>query len=336
MKKTFIALAVIAGTVSGAAQATEVYKNDTTSIDLNGRFYSVVETVKANGHTNTDVKIDDSRLGMNLRHQANDSLALIGKYELQFTTAEDDSAFENRDAWAGFDFTNIGQLTFGRNSTVYDDFYLGGFDEYYGFSQTLADRGRDNGMIKFVSAPVFGGLTVAGNYQTRNEAESIRGAYTAGVKYDFTFDESTLTIGLSNFDYDIINSSDHVTGQNLGAKYALTDSFAVGADYGLQNNRLAGVGKTKTAVDSDITLWRAGAEYTGFSDYRIYGGLGQVTVDDKTAAKKDGQGYYVGMSYNIIPNAYVFAEYASYDKDTLNASGDAGSDKFALGLNVNF
>ncbi|MGD8111085.1 porin [Vibrio sp. TRT 17S01] len=314
MKKTLVALAVLA---AGSAQAAEIYNKDGSSLELTGRAFAVVEHTKTDADSDTDVHAYDSRLGFKVRHQVSDAVAAVGKFEFQLTE-DDDFGLKNRDVYAGFDFTDVGTLTFGRQTTAFDDLsFRGGFDEYYGFSQDLEDRGRENGIIKFSTASM-NGLVVAGSYQFKEEVDGadITGA-TLAASYDADFG---LGLSAGYFDYKQSGNNDHASGFNVGSSYKFGDA-KVGFDYSSEEH----------FDKSEADAYRLGGEYN-IKEYRLYAGYGSVENKAFGGSKTDSDGFYAGVAYAFGAKTTLFVEAASYDKE-----GSAeDTDQLALGLNVNF
>ncbi|WP_165862902.1 porin [Vibrio sinensis] len=317
MKKTLVALAVLAAGTASAVNAAEIYNADGSVLELTGRAFAIIEHKKTDTDSDTDVLVDDSRLGFKVRHQVTDAVAAVGKFEFQLTTQDDGSALKNRDVYAGLDFTDTVAVTFGRQTTSFDDYaFRGGFDEYYGYSQELEDRGRANGIIKAESANM-NGLVVSGSYQFKEEeaGKDITGA-TLAASYDAEFG---LGLSAGYFDYKQSGNNDHATGFNVGASYAFGDA-KVGADYSSEDHF------DKSSADA----FRLGGEY--FIDaYRLYAGYGQVDEKPVVGDSVDKDGFYAGVAYAFGAKTTLFVEGASYDNGT-----SADDDRLALGINVNF
>ncbi|WP_047045252.1 porin [Vibrio mexicanus] len=310
MKKTLVALAVLA---AGSAQAAEIYNADGSTLELTGRAYAVVETTKQKSTgTDTDVHAYDSRLGFKLRHQVTEGVAAVGKFEFQLTE-DDDHGLKNRDVYAGLDFTDAVTVTFGRQTTSFDDLaFRGGFDEYYGFSQQLEDRGRENGIIKATSANI-NGFVGSASYQFLEG--DVTGLTLAG-SYDADFG---LGLSAGYFDYKQSGNKDHATGYNVGASYAFGDA-KVGVDY-----------SSEEVFNKDkADAYRLGGEYN-IDAYRLYAGYGNVDNKPAAGGKTSDDGFYAGVAYAFGAKTTIFAEVASYDKE-----GAEDQDFLGLGLNVNF
>ncbi|MGF1721269.1 porin [Vibrio kyushuensis] len=318
MKKTLLALAIVATATS--VNAAEIYNADGSSLELTGRAFAIIETTKTKATgTDTDAHAYDSRLGFKVRHQVTEGAAAVGKFEFQLSEGED-YGLKNRDAYAGLDFTDVGTFTFGRQTTSFDDLgFRGGFDEYYGFSQDLEDRGRENGIVKFQTAN-FSGFVGSASYQFAEENDAgndVTGTTLVG-SYDSDFG---LGLSLAYFDYKEASVKDHATGFNLAADYAFGDA-KVGFDYGSQEDN------SKTEKDA----YRLGGEYN-LDAYRLYAGYGNVdTKAHLSSTTVSNDGFYAGVAYAFGAKTTIFAEVASYD-----AEGDSSdSDMLALGMNVAF
>lgn len=312
MKKTLVALSVLAA--ASSAQAAEIYNVDGSSLELTGRAFAIVETKKTEATgTDTDVHAYDSRLGFNVRHQVTDGVAAVGKFEFQLTE-DKDHGLKNRDVYAGLDFTDTVTVTFGRQTTSFDDLsFRGGFDEYYGFSQDLEDRGRENGIIKVTTANL-NGLVASASYQF--DEAGVTGATFAG-SYDADFG---LGLSAGYFDYKKSGVEDHAAGFNLGASYTFGDA-KVGVDYASE----------ELFDKSEADAYRLGGEYN-IDAYRLYAGYGAVENKPVGGAKTDSDGFYAGVAYAFGSKTTLFIEGASYDKE----GSASDEDMLALGMNVNF
>ncbi|WP_104402214.1 porin [Vibrio penaeicida] len=314
MKKTILAVAVVAA--AGSVNAAEVYNNDGSTLEVNGRAFAIMQ-VEDNG-TGSESSINDggSRLGFTAKHQATESVAAIGRFEVQYGDA--DTAFTSRDFYAGVEFTNIGTLTFGRQTTIFDDVaFRGGFDEWYGYSQRLEDRGRDNGIVKFTASNLVENLTAGVTYQFAQADNEQRSGFTIAGAY-----ELPMGLGLSAGFYDYTDEvyagrtvEKNYDGFNLGASYKF-NAFKVGADFSMEDQ-----------AGTDVMAWRLGGEYN-IDATRIYGGYGQIDADD---APTDS-GFYAGVGYALGSKTTVFVEYSQLDTEE---KGDFESGATA-GIIVNF
>lgn len=312
MKKTLLAVAVMAA--AGSVNAAEVYNNDGSTLEVNGRAFAVMQ-VEDNG-TGSESSINDggSRLGFTAKHQATEGVAAIGRFEVQYGDA--DTAFTSRDFYAGLEFTNIGTLTFGRQTTIFDDVaFRGGFDEWYGYSQSLEDRGRDNGIVKFTASNLVENLTAGVTYQFAQADNNERSGFTIAGAYDLPMGLG-FSAGFYDYQDEKVNAdNDNFSGFNLGASYKFK-AFKVGADFSMEDQ-----------AGTDVMAWRLGGEYN-IDATRIYGGYGQVDEDN---APTDS-GFYAGVGYALGSKTTVFVEYSQLDTET---KGDFESGATA-GIVVNF
>ncbi|CCO49059.1 putative Porin [Vibrio nigripulchritudo SOn1] len=314
MKKTLLAVAVMAA--AGSVNAAEVYNNKGSTLDINGRAFAIMQVEDSGAGSESSISDGGSRLGFTAKHQATEGVAAIGRFEVEYGDAA--TSFKSRDFYAGVEFTNIGTLTFGRQTTIFDDVaFRGGFDEWYGYSQKLEDRGRDNGIVKFSANKLVENLTAGMTYQFAQDDNKHRSGFTIAGAYDLP-----MGLGLSAGFYDYADevyagraTEANYSGFNLGASYKI-NAMKFGADFSMEDQD-----------GTDVTAWRIGGEYN-LNAARIYGGYGQV---DEDKAPTDS-GFYAGVGYALGSKTTVFVEYSQVDTE---AKGDFESGATA-GIVVNF
>ncbi|BDU40017.1 porin [Vibrio nigripulchritudo] len=318
MKKTLLAVAALAA--AGSVNAAEVYNNEGSTLDINGRAFAIMQVEDSGAGSESSISDGGSRLGFTAKHQATEGVAAIGRFEVEYSGAqatkagttdeEINIAFSSRDFYAGLEFTNIGTLTFGRQTTIFDDAaFRGGFDEWYGYSQQLADRGRDNGIVKFSANKLVENLTAGVTYQFAQDDNKHRSGFTIAGAYDLP-----MGLGLSAGFYDYADevyagraTEANYSGFNLGASYKI-NAMKFGADFSMEDQD-----------GTDVTAWRIGGEYN-LNAARIYGGYGEVDADE---ADKES-GFYAGVGYALGSKTTVFVEYSQKDTATDFSGATAG------------
>ena len=174
MKSKLALLVAVAALATSAANAAEVYKDDATNVDLYG-FVSGAHTWVENGKKN-GFDASEAQLGVKAKQQLNDQFALIGQYEGRVKSAMHGKRHRllNRQAWAGIDAADYGQLTVGRqNGVVYD--IAGLSDQSVNFSGMGVGLdeglfGRADGIIQY--ANTFDAVQVIGQYKLSKTSDS--------------------------------------------------------------------------------------------------------------------------------------------------------------------
>lgn len=170
-------LALIIGALAltaGVANAAEVYKDSTTNVDLYG-FVSGAHTFVEHGKKN-GFDASEAQLGVKAKQQLNDQFALIGQYEGRVKSAMHGKRHRllNRQAWAGVDAAEYGQLTIGRqNGVIYD--IAGLSDQSVNFSGMGVGLdeglfGRADGIIQY--ANTFDFVKVISQYKLSQTSDS--------------------------------------------------------------------------------------------------------------------------------------------------------------------
>ncbi|HBM2815686.1 TPA: porin [Enterobacter hormaechei subsp. xiangfangensis] len=175
MMKSKLALIIGALALStSAVNAAEVYKDSSTDIDVYG-FVSGAHKFVEHGKNN-GFDASEAQLGVKAKEQLNDQFALIGQYEGRVKSAEHGKRHRllNRQAWAGIDAADYGQLTIGRqNGVIYD--IAGLSDQSVNFSGMGVGLdeglfGRADGIIQY--ANTFDFVKVISQYKLSQTSDS--------------------------------------------------------------------------------------------------------------------------------------------------------------------
>ncbi|PLR45919.1 porin [Chimaeribacter arupi] len=226
-KKNLIAMALPLMLATAGAQATNLYDNEGTKIDFTGSIRLMMENSDSRGQYNpgkdsTQLKDQDSRFGFSFDHAFNQGQAHgIGYLEFGNDTqqgeGEDAFSLNNRQGWAGFRMDGIGDLTFGRVTSPFDDMarsdfsyeyggaldfgaYNGGFIGRTGGLTTGDDNfiGRVSNTIRVMSAN-YNGFSFGGTYtmqtETDEDSAGLQNAYTLAAFYNFGTDNLDMYVG---------------------------------------------------------------------------------------------------------------------------------------------
>ncbi len=303
MKKlTAVAIAVL---VASQAQATEVIKNDTTSLDLYGRAYAG-QVFGSKGETQRSVGSNEFvRIGATGETAVDGSLKAIGTYELQYNvnpTNESDPTLKTRYAFAGLkDFW--GQATFGRQKGAISDItdwtdkaLSDGYgNEALGMGTDKFATGRGNSVLKY-----------AGSFDQ----------FKVSASYKFDTDSTD----------DNTNTSKTAPAYGAAISYAFPMHITVGTGYN--------VGKLETSGETNnAKLWVAGVKY---DDKAFYAALNISKGTDYTTEGTDIDGVEAAVGYDFTNGVGLMA---LYNKQTQKTDGSADvdtQDYYTLGAQYKF
>ena len=283
MKKTLAAL-IVSAVAASAANATVIYDNEGTKVELNGSLRLILEKAnakKTNPQTgesertaNSAMRNAGSRFGVTVKHSLDNDFYALGRLEFRFDDTESRDQFGSlyaKRAYVGLGSKATGDITFGRQLTIADD--LSQANDYeYGFipkGKYIPTSGT--GVVRYDYKGIEG-LQLSANYnfgQTNDEKGNplkpgIKNAYAVGALYTVGDLDARLAYGHTNFE--------------TGASYA---------------HRLDGVLASLGYKFGDFTL-------TG--DF----GYGHEKFDDAKVNK-----FYVspGFAYQVVPASKVYGNY---------------------------
>ncbi|MDW6003709.1 porin [Vibrio mangrovi] len=323
MKKTLIALAVLA---AGSASAAEIYNQDGVAVTVAGA--GEVQLMQAYEQDGTDVstklRIDDMQLNTHGTIEVAEGLsAVVG---LDFTFEDDSSASKGNvqtdGSYVGFAYTDYGTITYGRQYLITDDSGIGADFEtgknQYGQETTV---GKD--VIKYVydNGTFYFGLS---HDLDESEGTTIDATSTDG-RIGFRYEG--LDARLYIYSGDDVDISSTATGDedsfNLEVTYEM-DAFNFGASYGqTEQDNTAGVEVTDRDIIELVGSYTM--DKTTFS-------LGYVHNDDNTSVSNDGDNLYGVVVYKMNANVRTYAEVGFYDDDS-NKDYDPA---YTLGMEVKF
>lgn len=251
MKKALLATAVVSTLWASAAQATTVYDQDGTKLDIYGRISMGIAGGGADFDSSGN-KVDDgaefvdvfSRLGFRMSHEVTSDLTAFGRLEWRFTGDE-------RNADQGFN--EIRQSYIGLASKQYGTFQAGSFDSFYAqFVSLPFDVYLDRGLLFKSSGiqsrgdsigyytPELNGFTTfvqLKHYSERGltvEEQSREGSVVAaqgGVRYQ----QGPLSVGLGAVEDVVRGGGNGEMLYGLIGSYQVTDQFAARLGYETQD-----------------------------------------------------------------------------------------------------
>lgn len=377
MKKTLLAVAIPALLASGAASATVFYDNNGTKIDIRGQFRIALEyndNRDQAGEDGTKIRDLGSRFGFMVKHDLGDGLYGIGEFEWGNTTQSQEKNFQlrNRKAYVGMGLDGVGEMTFGRVLSPFDDVAMSDYTYDYGgilaFGHGIDNGAQDNfigrvsNTIKFMSAD-FSGFSFGGTYTLQGDdswgnsaqetlnarAMEMRNAYTLSGFYDSGFGLKvnagyghakangggiTTPAALA---YNLDKYEADIWG--VSAEYSI-DALSIAVDVGqaqVKDERTTGAVKTSDKKRTD--LYGLGAKYN-LGKANVYAGYYFGDGNSK-ADVKEKHLVVVGTDYQFTPSVRTYIEYANTDykhkagENSSNISYKDGN-KAMIGMRVYF
>ncbi|WP_277206325.1 porin [Vibrio misgurnus] len=327
MNKTLIALAVSTAAVATGVNASELYNQDGTSLNMGGRAEARLSVQDGKAEDKTRVRLNF--LG---KVAINDSLYGVGFYEGEFTTddsvsyadeTKNGSKLDNRYTYAGIGGT-FGEVTYGKNDGalgVLTDFtdimaYHGNTAAY-----KIAVADRTDNMLAYKGQ--FADLSVKASYRFADHKGDLtdngKDGYSLSAIY--ALGDTGLNIGAGYADQDQANQ------YMLAASYAIADFYFAGAFVDGEDDST-----------TDLTGYELAAKYK----------LGQAVftttynyLESKTSGTKadEADNFAIDATYFFKPN---FRTYISYNFNLLDADAAKGitkadaEDELAIGLRYDF
>lgn len=323
MKKTLVALAVTA--FAASASAVTVYDAEGTKVQLDGSIRLIMEeagkTVKdANGNkagkTKSNLRNAGSRIGVRVNHDLGDGFFALGRAEFRF-----DGHNSGRDkfgdiyakrAYAGLGKKELGEVTFGRQLTIADDY--GQTDDYeYGIVPSyIATSG--NAVVRYDYKGIEG-LQLGANYNFAQNTTDKGAALTPAVKngfglgavYETQLAGNTFNVegGYGRTNYETAANFKHYQdGYEIALGYTLGDLKLVG-DFGYKYEK-ANSSRTKAFYVAP------GFQYQVVPASRIYGNYlyerAETTVAKADSAKEKTHGFLLGVDYKFHKQVVAFVE----------------------------
>ncbi|MDE1514791.1 porin [Vibrio sp. dsl-7] len=332
MNKTLIALAVSAAAVATGVNASELYNQDGTSLNMGGRAEARLSVQDGKAEDKTRVRLNF--LG---KVAINDSLYGVGFYEGEFTTddsVKDGSELDNRYTYAGIGGT-FGEVTYGKNDGalgVITDFT--DIMAYHGNSAAykIAVADRTDNMLAYKGQ--FADLSIKASYRFADR--DAEGTFVSGVSNDKFIDN-----GQDGYSLSAIYAFGD-TGLNIGAGYADQDQanqYMLAASYAIADFYFAGAfvdGEVVVGEEPNLKV----VDKTGYELAAAYK-LGQAKFtttynNAETDSKTSTDNFAIDATYFFKPN---FRSYISYNFNLLDSDKvgkTKAEDELAIGLRYDF
>ncbi|WP_075321054.1 porin [Histophilus somni] len=308
MKKTLVALAVAA--VAASANATTVYNQNGTKVEVGGRVDVMLG--KFGDAQRTDLRNNGSRVEFKAEHEVQNGLKAIGAVRFGLGDASKaDTSFNDiklSKLWLGLKHNDIGKVTFGKQNTTADDVQLNDHTYIFGGNNNLLTSGDK--VVSFRTADI-----------------QLAEGQTLGFGVDYGFGEAHKK--------DIKDAKDnkHIKLKNtygVSAFYAGNfGDIKVNANAGYtvrNNNDVEGVIKSRT--DNQHKAWRL-ATQVEFGPASLGVEYGQTTSENKKLFVGSARYLLVGAKYEVLPD--VLNVYTQWQR---NGFRSATADKFDLDLSL--
>lgn len=354
MKKTLLAVAVPA-LLAGAsvANAANIYKTDTQSLDIYGRAYMALDYSNEDSTT----MYGKPRLGFKGTTKLSDSMTAFFKSEWEVAgqtggDEDDNDTFHTRYIYAGLDFGDAGSVTFGQFYPANYSHLLVLTDIFneYGMEADVGLYGYDRESSQVGYSNTFGGLSVLATYQFQDDNNKAtlynshqNSAYSLGLTYDFDFGLGLHAVySHQNLDRDNgsatrDNGSATVAGATRGGS---KNDWGFGVDYTLGNLYLAGFYDQANQASQDVKAYDFVAAYT-LNQYRLYAGY--ANQKDSTIGGYSVHNFKLGTEYHFTPNVFSYVEWSNEQGHTADAgsrngvvAGHTPDNQFSVGMEYDF
>jgi len=298
MKNLSLSVLATALLAANAANAAEVFKNDTSSVDLYGRIYA--------GHTFSSNKSEEGseisyiRLGAKAKTQITADLYGQGRIEYEFNKFQErgkEAVLDVRQAWAGLG-GDFGLVSYGRQYGAvtlvadYTDVLYEFGNDAIGTGTDVYGTGKSSDLLKYSGS--FGGLSVDASYQLKNDRVS-------------TDDDSVAAYGIAAeyaLDMGLAFSAGYALGENTGD----TDDFTlalVGVKYDANNIYAALTYSDGENGNTDLEGLEAALGYSFGNGAELLAGYNKADVDNTTEVDY----YTLGAQYKFNKNLRTFIEH---------------------------
>lgn len=327
MNKNLIALAVAAATLSGAAQAAEVYSDETSSLAIGGRIEARAAVKDGDVTDNTR-----TRINIGAKSDITDSVYGLGFFEREFRAGDsvkiDGESInvspkdENRKLYAGIG-SDYGQVVYGKidgSLGMITDFtdIMAYHGNEAGGKINAADRASNS--LAYIGS--FDNLVVKANYVFDNGSNE--DGYSAGAMYTL---DMGLGFGAGYAQQETgADKTDKTEKQAFAAvSYAISDFYFAGLYQDARNTNGA----------EKVRGYELAAKYT--MDKLVFTGTFNYLEDKDNSNSDDAlaNSYAVDATYYFTNN---FRTYASYklDQAKTDVAGERNKDEFVLGARYDF
>ena len=344
MKKTLAAL-IVSAVAASAANATVIYDNEGTKVELNGSLRLILEKAnakKTNPQTgvsertaNSAMRNAGSRFGVTVKHSLDNDFYALGRLEFRFDDTESRDQFGSlyaKRAYVGLGSKATGDITFGRQLTIADD--LSQANDYeYGFipkGKYIPTSGT--GVVRYDYKGIEG-LQLSANYNFGQRHNDKGRALTPGLKNAFGFG-ALYTAG----DLDVRFAYGHTNLETNATYKHRVDGFLASLGYKFGDFKLTGdFGYAHVKFDDAKTnkfYVSPGFAYQVTPASQVYGNYLYERVKGE-ADKDKTHGFLLGADYKLHKQVVLFVEgkYVT-TKEYVNDSYDGKTKDRAIGVGM--
>ena len=316
MKKTLAAL-IVSAVAASAANATVIYDNEGTKVELNGSLRLILEKADAKKYdaagnstktANSALRNAGSRFGVTVKHNLDNDFYALGRLEFRFDDTESRDQFGSlyaKRAYVGLGSKATGDITFGRQLTIADDLSQANDYEYGFIPKGDYIRTSGTGVVRYDYKGIEG-LQLSANYnfgQRHNDKgralkTGLKNAYGLGALYTAGDLDVRFAYGHTNFETNAAHAHrlDGVLA-SLGYKFA---DLTVTGDFGYAHEKLNDAETNKFYVSP-------GFAYQVVPASKVYGNYLYERVKGETTKDKT-HGFLLGADYKLHKQVVVFVE----------------------------
>nr|BBC81964.1 major outer membrane protein [Histophilus somni] len=295
MKKTLVALAVAA--VAASANATTVYNQNGTKVDVGGRVDVMLG--KFGGDQRTDLRNNGSRVEFKAEHEVQNGLKANGFLRLGLGSKwDDEKSFSGEKGikisklGLGLEADGIGKVTFGKQSTAADDVQLNDHTYIFGGNNNLIGDGDKVASFRTADFQLAEGQTLAfgadylfGEAHKKDLHDKLKNAYGLSAFYTGNFGDITV---------------------NANAGYTIEN-----------HNHDKALGSPKSETGVQHKAWRL-ATQVKFGPASLGVEYGQTTSKNKIEFQGSARFVEVGAKYAVLPD--VLNVYTQWQRNSFRAA----------------